>query len=170
MAEYQWGKRSFGVPAQEVGDAVEKLSAAHGGVCPPSALVEEARPTRSPLHRLFTWDDTRAAEAWRRHEARKVVGALVLRVADREGPAAPAFVHVRTVTPDEVREGYRATVDVVDEGDADRAFVLAEALRMLHGLRRRYEAVETLRPVWHALDEVDSVSSAAPKAGEARQG
>lgn len=67
---YKWAHGTRGAPAQAVGETVAWLVEAHGGVCPPSALVEVARDEQHPCHRLFTWDDPKAAEAWRRHEAR----------------------------------------------------------------------------------------------------
>lgn len=151
---YEWGSRSFPVAAEVVGKAVEQIAKRTGGVCPPGMLVERARPERSPLHRLFEWDDEAAAESWRRQQARMVINSLVLVIEDSES-RPPAFVHVRVQQGDNQREGYAASVEVMAD-DEMRDQALREALSKLRGLKRRFESLSELGPVWQALDSVEA--------------
>lgn len=150
---YEWGQRSFGVDANIVGATVERLAKENDGVCAPALLVAEARPRDSVLHGLFTWNNRKAADEWRKQEARQVVKSLVV-VVDDSDARPPAFVHIRVDTDDGEREGYSATLDVIKDVDL-RAQALNEAVATLRGFRRRYEALTELQPVWEALDAIE---------------
>ena len=147
---YEWN-RARGVAAQVVGEAVERLSDDHGGVCPSWALVDEARPPDSDLHPLFEWDDRSAAEAFRRDQARHHIRELrVVRVEDDE--PVQAFVHIVRLTADGPVEGYRSTRLVVQSSD-ERQQMIDEARAGLTAWHRRWRHLSGLREV------VDSVVS-----------
>lgn len=151
---YQWGRKTLPVPAQVAGEAIEEI-ADREGFCTPGRLVEVAASEWSPLHPLFTWDDQEAAVQWRTHEARQVLNNLVVSVkVEGETVNAPAFISVgHTARTRDAGEGYRP-VSVVVSTPAFSAEALDEAISRLHALRRRYEAIEALSPVWRALDDV----------------
>lgn len=151
---YQWGSRTFSVDAQTVGDTVERLAVQHGGVCPPSALVEESRPLDAPTHPLFTWDDEIAAEAWRRQQARSVINSIKVTMDDGEQSKSPAFVHVSLVGDEGPREGYASTLSVMSD-EEQREQVLAEVRRYLNGFRRRYQHLSVLTPLFQAMDKLE---------------
>lgn len=153
---YEWGSRRFGVDPQLVGETVATLAQENGGVCPPSALVEVSRPQGAPTHKLFTWDDDAAAEAWRRQEARNVVRCL--RVVSEGSKAKPsAFLHVNVVSGEGPREGYAPFATVVQNDDL-RGQALKEALSYLNGFRRRYRHLQELAPVIEAIEQVAETS------------
>lgn len=70
------GARLFGDP-QAVGETLERLRAAYGGLLSPKTVVAQAR-TDAVLHPYFEWDDTAAARAHRDAQARHLIAALVL--------------------------------------------------------------------------------------------
>lgn len=43
-----------------------------------SRLVEVSRPEDAPLHGEFEWDDTIAADSWRKHQGRNLINALIM--------------------------------------------------------------------------------------------
>lgn len=157
---YEWGvSRRYPIEAQFVGETVARLVQNSGGVCPPGLLVEKARPPRSRLHQLFEWDDDLAADSWRRHQARDIIGSLRIHIEESDS-RPPAFVHVRVKNdknPSKVQEGYAETMKVVEQDDL-RDQVLGEALRQLNALRRRFESLGELQPVWAALDDITSAA------------
>lgn len=53
------------------------------GVLTPYLVVDEARDPAHPLHSRFEWDDSEAAEKYRRVQARKLIG--IARVTYAEG-------------------------------------------------------------------------------------
>lgn len=157
---YSWSKRmSFGVDPEVVGKTVESI-ASRDGHCAPATLVDEARPEDSPLHPLFTWDDTAAADSWRVHEARRVINSLVVRV-ERNGKEedAPAFLSVgHRADTQALGEGYRTLAVVVGTPEM-REEALDEALGRLRSYQRRYQMIGELGPVWEALDEIEEAQA-----------
>ena len=154
---YVWASKNHKVSAQLVGETVERLADSNGGVCPPSALVEEARPQDHPLHGLFEWNDAAAADLHRRQQARQVINSIRVVPAIEDGsapaPSFPAFVSVSKIDEDGVSRGYKPLSIVVDRPD-EYAQVLAEANAAFASLRRRYAALKEFGPVFAALDEI----------------
>lgn len=144
------------VPAEVVAEKVTELREKYGA-CPPSALVDEARPESSPLHPLFQWDDTKAAEQYRVSQARRIIGSLKVVYHEMER-MAPAFVHVRQMTGEGVVDGYIET-ELAMANSKMRAAVLADAKRQLKGLRTRYGLLEELASVWEELDRLDEAKA-----------
>lgn len=64
-----------GVSAPKVYDEI----AAIGDSATPEQIVEAARDESSELHKCFTWNDTEAADKWRKQEARQIRHFLVIR-------------------------------------------------------------------------------------------
>jgi hypothetical protein len=153
---YEWSSQSFSLPAQVVGETVEKLAAMNGGVCPPAALVDEARSEDSPLHPLFQWDDSQAADLYRRQQARRVINSIRIAPMDDDGEdvSLPAFVSVVKIDEDGASRGYKSILAVVEEPD-ELAQVLAEAVQSLKSIRRRYANLKQLAPVFRAIDQLD---------------
>jgi hypothetical protein len=150
---YAWN-RARSVDPQVFGRTVEDVSARNGGVCPSWALVDEARPEGSPLHRMFEWDDLVAAEAHRRNQARQHIRELRI-VKESEGgeELVQAFVHVIRVADGEPVEGYRLTSLVVKSVD-EYGQVLDEALGQLRAWKRRYEHLSELSVVLGVIEEM----------------
>ncbi len=79
-----------------VGPEIHRL--AKDGALTAARLVFEAEPQEAPLHPFFEWDNVKAGELHRQHQARQMITAVVIK---ETGPAGepdrilPAFVHVR---------------------------------------------------------------------------
>ena len=52
----------------------------------PEIIVNGARSPTSPLHDLFEWDNTAAAEKWRLHQAREIVCKLQINIGTEDNP------------------------------------------------------------------------------------
>jgi hypothetical protein len=126
------------VAAQKVGHVLTSLAGEHHvrdvRVLRPEVVVEAARPVESPLHPLFEWDDSVAAEQWRREQARYICRHVtVQRIESNEKPRF-AFVHVASVG------GYAIAEDVaVQPVLKDEALRQAESY--LDGARRRLREI-----------------------------
>jgi hypothetical protein len=122
----------------------------------PEAIVEAARPTRSPLHRQFTWDDTEAATRYRISEARHLVTHIVVATPLANGGQASvrAFHSVATdsVDPDVTARGY-VSERVVWTHPEWSAQVVARARAELRGWQRRYATYEELQHLMGAIDD-----------------
>ncbi len=62
------------VDAEKVFKELEKISEKT-----PMNIVEKAKNDKSEMHKCFTWDEGKAAEAWRLQEARQMVNHLVVK-------------------------------------------------------------------------------------------
>ena len=63
---------SYSVPAQVVGKQFEKIEKKYGELNSQNVL-DSARSEKSPIHDLFEWDDTQAAEKYRLSQASKLI-------------------------------------------------------------------------------------------------
>ena len=143
---YAWN-RGRSVDAQLFGQIVEDVADRNGGVCPSWALVDEARPEDSPLHSMFEWDDHRAAEGYRRDQARHHLRELRVVTDTEQGERRmQALVHVVRMSGDDPVEGYRLTSKVVRSA-SEYQQVLDEAYAQLRAWHRRYEHLGELAEV-----------------------
>jgi len=128
------GSRLKDVDAQRIGPILTKINARDGDI-KPAAVVAEARNQHSPLHRYFEWNVRRAAEAHWRATARRLIGAVEIRVIT-EPRAKPkemrAFVKIAPSI------GYKPTVEAFHREDF-RNMVLNRALEELEVWKKRYE-------------------------------
>ncbi len=155
VVSYSWGRLKHAIPAQVVGETVQRIQT-EDGYCSPGRLVEEARSKANPLHPLFTWDNFAAADQWRRHEARNIINCLVVTVRhDDVDVIVPAFLSSGyTVATQEKGEGYRSFPSVAEDPDLSR-----EAMEALMGrlttLRQRFADLQPFLEVWDAIDNTE---------------
>lgn len=135
--------------ADTVGHELEQIAARSG--LQPQAVVDAARPKRAALHPVFEWDDTIAAEEYRRHQARSLVQAIVVKRVDGK-PARPvrAFVHLR---PDSEEEQYVSILDA-REDPVLRQQLLQKAAAELKSWERRYRDLKEFTGLVAAIDSV----------------
>ena len=61
-----------------------KIATKHGGVLQVDDVLQEAQDEGSPLHKHFEWDDSVAAEAHRRYQARVLIQKCHIRLIESE--------------------------------------------------------------------------------------
>ena len=130
-------------------ETVYKEITALGDSFSPEQIVEAAREEGTELHKCFTWDDTVAAESWRRHQARMLVAQLVVKTetADKE-PVA-----VRVIASTATRNEYKPVVKLI-EAEQGYADLLARAINELKAFQQKYKAITELREIFAAIDEL----------------
>lgn len=112
-------------------------------------LVEVSKPQNAPLHSEFEWNNTKAAEEWRKHQARHIINSLVV-VTEPEEPAQG----VRAFFKIEAREQhYESVVTIVQREDKYEA-LKATALRELIAIQRKYQQIAELGKVFAAIAEL----------------
>lgn len=104
--DFRKGSRQSG-DAQAAGEALEKIKADNDGLLTASLVVDEARPEDSDLHPFFLWEDSEAAEEFRKIQARTLIRAVVvLSDPGSNSPSAPFLVHVPKVRGDDGTDGH----------------------------------------------------------------
>jgi len=124
----------------------------HNGRVPPEAVVNFARDENTALHAEFEWDDTEAAHQFRLEQARKII-RLNIDVIETPNGNVRMPVYVSLVSDRRGGGGYRALTDVMSSAEM-RAQLLQQAIDELQRVRRKYESLRELTPVFAALDRV----------------
>lgn len=122
---------------QVIGEALEKITEAAGGVLKPQAVVEAARRKTHPLHPHFEWDDALAAEAFRLDQARNLIRIVRIEDEATEEGSVRAFV---SVADHDNGVAYR-TVDNVKRSAELQIALLKSAERDLEAFERRYRSL-----------------------------
>jgi hypothetical protein len=133
-------------------DELTQIYNEHNGRVPPEAVVEFARDENTALHAEFEWDDTEAAHQFRLEQARKII-RLNIEVLETPNGNVRMPVFVSLVSDRRGGGGYRALTDVMSNAEM-RAQLLQQAIDELQRVRRKYESLRELAPVFAALDRV----------------
>ena len=70
-----------GVSAEKAVEELERIKEKHGEL-QPEFVVDESRDKDAVLHCCFQWDDTKAAELYRKEQARKLIGNIIVTVEE----------------------------------------------------------------------------------------
>lgn len=113
----------------------------------PEAVVADARPPRSRLHRFFTWNDRRAAELQRLSEARMLLRSVAIVVHGPDGKEAMTrgFHALRVATADGGSDKVYLTARYVFENQGAADQVIAMARAEMESWLRRFEMYSYLR-------------------------
>ena len=146
-SSYKWKvKGIFHTDPQIVGEICEELSST--GNLNAEALVEKARPKTSIIHKEFEWDDSIAAEKYRKHQATAMIGNIEL-VYEEAAPTR-AFVTLQTqvATPAE----YEPIAEIMSVDEKKRKLLLI-AKTELESFKKKYDGLKQLANVFKAIDE-----------------
>lgn len=117
-----------------LGDILEKF----GDSLTPEQLVEVARPARSPIHKLFTWDNTKAAHAFRVAEARDHIRHLEVIIIHDKKPMATRAYHAVVIDAEEPSEKHYTSLSAIVKSPELSQQVVRQAKREAVGWRKRY--------------------------------
>lgn len=127
---------------QTIFNYIDQLNEEVGHVTP-EALVDKARPKKSPIHDFFEWDDAKGAEAHRRWQARRYIKIYVEPVSIR-GVDVEISVY-RSVFENDKRQ-YMKTGVVLKDKDL-RNQTIADAIRRLRHWQALFEKLQELSKV-----------------------
>ena len=123
------------------------------GALTPENVVAAARPTTSPLHERFEWDDTVAAEKYRVSQAAKLIRSVRL-TYDTDGKGQEqtvrAFLAVPGTHPDSAHRAAYQPSDKVLADPLTTALLLRELERELTALRTKYGHLEGFAAILQA--------------------
>lgn len=169
MARYKWKGRDAssdemrGFKAAFVGREIKRLAKKHGSGITAKEVVEESRPKNSPLHKWFTWDDTAAAEHWRRNEATMML-RFCLEIRETDGGQE---IEIPIVVCGPSEENGNLSNYPIDIGMADAttsSYVVQRALDGLIAWKTKYGMLKGFEKVVRAIDSLDAVDLVEQKA------
>ena len=92
---------------------LERLAKENDGLLMVEAVLDEAKDPKSILHKHFQWDDDKAAEAYRKYQARQLIQKCTVTIEKAPDVAIRAFVSLSTDQYD--KGGYRMTATVLSD-------------------------------------------------------
>lgn len=137
----------------KVVEELKRIANEHAGLLQPAIVVQEARPTSSPLHSHFEWDDSQAAEKYRIQQARQLISVVVEVIPGLKDPI-PVFV---SLSPDRARDGggYRVMTTVLTD-KMSKELLLQDALNELEIFQRKYARLKELSALFKVMRSVKS--------------
>lgn len=133
----------FKADAQLVADEISSIV----GDPTPDDVLNLARNENTELHKCFTWDDTIAAEKYRKYEARQILCKLVI-VEENKPEDRP---EIRVFYKVENTEGYRPTEFVVKQDD-EYMKLLERAYSELRAFKVKYSCLKELKEIFDLID------------------
>ena len=165
--DYRWGPTfrvayQKQVDAQVFGQRVEALRRVQGDSLTPLAVVDDARPGDSPIHLLFEWDDSVAAEEWRIVQARHALNSI--RIVVRRPGEVDRLVIANINLREEGQHAYWSSSQVASTPELlDKA--IQEALVYMRGWEARWKDIAELAPIFASLRQAEAqVLAARPSA------
>ena len=116
------------------------------GSLDPQAVVDASRAEGAPLHGLFEWDDSVAAEKYRITQARFIIRNIV-KDEKTDGPSVTVrkFVHVDA--------GYMP-IKAVMSNEELRKSLIESAFADMEAFRAKYRALSELAAVFDAMESI----------------
>lgn len=114
----------------------------------PEQIVERARDERTELHKCFDWNDTRAAEKWRLHQAVQLTSNLVFKREVKEDGSVPPPIRIINRT----ESGGYALPEKTFKVHSEYEALLQRAWAELHVFKRKYSALKELDEILALID------------------
>lgn len=148
--------------SDEIRNHLQHLYDGNGKLLTPKIVLHDARRVHSPLHHLFEWDDTRAAELYRSGQARDLIRGVRVEVrVRRETLSVPAWIH----TP-RTGSGYVSIAKVRSRSAEARLTLMAELATIRGALARARSLASALgfeQEIETLLNEVADLASRAER-------
>lgn len=158
MPQYRFvnGSRLPQEKAQAVGEHIEDLRAAAGGKLAAADVVADAKLPHSPLHSLFPWNDTEAAQLHRLNVARHLLRSIEVIWEDlghEKMVAAPMFVNIASPAEDGATSEHASYMSLKNalKDPVLRKQVLERALAEADAWATRYERFKELSGIVKAI-------------------
>lgn len=156
--QYQWNEAfNPAVDIQEVVVELDKIYKDNQKITP-ALLVEEARNENSVLHSFFEWDDSVAAESYRRSQAAHLLRNIEVKVV-KDGNPLNIRVYETISRPEDnfTGESNYKRFDLMDGEDieATKAIILKD----LHRIKNRLSKFDSLKSSVKFIDKAITVLS-----------
>ncbi len=142
---YEWKIPKYRVNAQTAGEELERIEKSAGKLDPEDVL-QASRDSGAILHGCFEWDDGQAAEMYRVDQARCIIQNLVTVAVDSKTKHEPVRAYVS------IQGTYKSMGEVVARTDYE-AELIESAKNELRHIRKKYDTLVKLKPVWDFIDK-----------------
>ncbi len=168
MNKYDWKIKTLakGIDPEIAANELSRIKNVYGSLRP-EHIVNESRGKKAPLHSLFEWDDSKAAEHYRLQQARTIINNVVVTVVSNGAPVIYDVFEIVT-TPNEItkipeRSYKEFTAMTFDEIDEVKQNTLEQLQILQEKLKRFNDFKPALQPIAQAINEVKKVSQKVKK-------
>ena len=145
----------FPVEAAVAADTIRELQKTLGkDFITAKELLDASRDEEAPLHSCFEWDDSIAAEKYRKGQALHIINSLeitLVKTEDHPAQKTRLYLNVQPVAPK--RQGEFVSYNVVFSNETYRKQVLSNALIELRSFQRKYSCYNELASVFKSIDD-----------------
>lgn len=150
---YEWRGIQYPVEPQVAGAHFKRLEEQFGQVTPEN-LLESSRPEEAVMHKCFEWDDSVAAERYRKQQAYSMISNLIKVVIRHESKPEPSS-EIKTravvnVSSDRGKGRFVSVERAMSDGEMHE-IVLRNAIRELEEFKAKYRNLRELKEVFEAL-------------------
>lgn len=141
---------------QIVGEELARLNE-RDGCLKAQTVVDEARPELSPLHPEFEWDDLKAAEAFRKDQAAKLIRCIrVVKGEDSDGESILERVFITVAVDGYDKPATYYTAAKVLSTSELRQQAISDAVAYLSRARSRLSEYKELEKQYVALEKIEN--------------
>jgi len=116
-------------------------------------LLERAKEKDNPLHKFFDWNNNKAGEKWRMHQARLLVNEIKVIVEGKEMYAFESvIVNTETLDEEEAERTYKPVNEILDREDL-RVQVIRAAINHAEYWKNQYGIYGELKPIVTSIDK-----------------
>lgn len=148
---YSWKNYGYSVGADVVGKEFEAIESKYGEITS-QYVLQEAADENNPMHELFEWDDTVAANKYRLHQASVLICNLAVEVEDNieeKKLITRAYVDIS----DSDKGSFINVVSAFKNPDS-KTVVLQRAYNELAAFKAKYQNLSELALIINSIDEV----------------
>ena len=141
--------------AQVYGQELEKIKDEHNGRITPLEVVIQASDKYNPLHEVFEWNNKKAGDKFRLHQARMLINTIDIEVTYLgEDRRIGAFVNVNLPETgnDDDKRAYISIERALTDRDL-RQQTLAIALRELRHWQAKYSQFKEFKSLFFAISK-----------------
>lgn len=139
-----WGVMKFKADAQRCYDEIQTLGESYT----PQDIVELAKGKDTELHKCFDWNNKKAAEKWRVHQARMICCSLTVKVQSSTEKPSMSY---RVIEHDREDMAYKPVVLTVRNEDEYQR-LLSQAIGEMQAFQRRYQKIVELQEVLNEIE------------------
>lgn len=140
--------------AQVYGECLDKISQKKSGRLKAIDVVDEARNTRNPLHNYFEWNNSKAGEKYRLHQARMLINHIVVTIKyDHTEKEQKAFFSINETPFGKTKNKTYVPVEIVMAEPNFRNQVLQRAVNEVVYWEEQYKEYNELGKIFRAIDE-----------------
>ena len=165
--QYSWLVPTTKVSAEVAGAVMEQIEETQG-VLTKENFLEASRAEDSPTHKLFEWDNDKAAEKYRLTQSGRYIANMRVTIETEEREAVDTSVRLEERKEDEKPNTVRAFMSISkdrtdravyinhEKAMSDkklRATVLEHAAQELEMFQKKYERYMELAQVFSAIDD-----------------